>query len=1022
MVSSNTELLHTVKAESQRFQELYLWLERQMPSVFYEEVNREYLILIAHTLMGFHLQKNFAAIHLEHIAIVMCPDSPDADLRILKDYSMFGIKNYQSYVSKTPPPVPGLKTNIRIGTIFFTEATESNEPPYPLEEKEQLKALVKQRNPAMTDEEFEQIISSMNPRFLRSLSTERLVLALDVIFRAKTRDPCQYEVRYNEDWQEKASVSMQIVLAWRNTPKNNFLYRMARVIHRHGLVMQRVNAVYINSYSKDGVLAMAIGLHGRNKQAAWDAADILDFLRELVTIKYFDGADTVDRLLVTPGVISGNMGNLLRAMITFIHQALLHIDQHLYTIESITEALCRHPELTAQLCEAFKHKLDPWNNNYDAYLRVRKRFINDVNRIDTGHQENDIRRRNVLLQGMNFVHNTLKTNFFRLNLTAISFRLDPKYLDEIPFQRAEKFPELPFAIIFVKGMHFFAFHIRFKDLSRGGVRTIYPEETERMLVEINRVFTECYNLAYTQHKKNKDIPEGGSKAVIFVKPYDQLDVETEILRRELEATHTPPQEVTWKVEKFWKEQKLEYLHHAQRSFVEALISIVNCDPDGKIRAKHVLDYWKRPEYLYLGPDENMHDSMIEWIAAYSKKYNYKPGSAFISGKPRVGINHKEYGVTSLGVNVYMEQVLKYIGIDPSKEKFTIKISGGPDGDVAGNQIVNLHRYFPKTAKLLALTDVSGTIYDPEGLRLEILVELFKQAKSIRYYPPAELHDGGFLVDRDSNRMKNNLVQQTLCWKKQEGKVLEEWHSGNDMNTLWRNNVHSVSTDIFIPAGGRPRTLNEANVHEFLDSTGKPTARAIVEGANLYLDNAARHFLEDRGVLIIKDSSANKTGVICSSFEVLAGLTLGDDLFVTYKDVLIEEILLHLRKCASAEASLLLMTLSDKGGRLTDISDEISSRINIFFDQLLHYLEEIELPDDPNHPLVKTFLNYCLPTLRRKFQDALLQQIPINHKKAIIACSISSECVYRKGLDWLPSIVDVLPVLLNQITPEKSRKK
>lgn len=1012
-ISNHTDFSKTVKEESQKFQECYLWLEQQMPPVFYEEVSREHLIVIAHNLMGFHLQEYFVNIHLGNIALTLCQDSPDADLRILKNYSQFGIKNYRSFVSKTPPPVPGMTTNLRIGTIHFTEAVETHNSPYPPEAKEQLKALVKQRNPSLTDEEFDQIISAMDIRFLRSLSTERLVLALDMFFRAKTRDPCQYEVRYNEDWQEKSSVSMQIVLAWRNTPKNNFLYRMARVIHRHNLVMQRVNAAYINSSSKDSILVMALGLHGINGQAAWDVADILDFLRELATMKYFDSFDPVDKLLVAPAHISGNMGNLVRSMITFIHQALVQIDQHLYTVDSITEALCRHPELTTLLCEAFKNKFDPWNNNFDAYLRIRKRFINDVNRIDTGHAENDTRRKNVLFMGMSFIHNTLKTNFYRMNFTALSFRLDPKYLDDIPIDRQKRFPEMPYAVIFVKGMHFFAFHIRFKDLARGGVRTIYPDQTERMLVEINRIFTECYNLALTQHKKNKDIPEGGAKAVIFVKPYDQMDDETDILRRELEQANTPAQEILWKIEKFRKEQKLEYLYHAQRTFVEALITIVNCDPNGKLRSKHVIDYWKKPEYIYLGPDENMHDSMIEWIANFSKKHDYRPGSAFISGKPRIGINHKEYGVTSLGLNVYMEQVLKYLDIDPYKDPFTIKISGGPDGDVAGNQILNLHRYYPKTAQLLALTDVSGTIYDPKGLNLSVLVELFKQAKPIRYYPPAELHDGGFLVDRESNRMKNNLVQQTLCWKKSEGKVIEEWHSGNDMNYLWRSNVHTVPTDIFIPAGGRPRTLNNSNVKEFLDQTGKPTAKAIIEGANLYLDNDARHFLEARDVLIIKDSSANKTGVICSSFEVLCGLALGDDVFLEYKEVLVEEILQRLKSCALSEAKLLLTTLTEKGGRLTDISDLISSRINMFFDQLLQYLDSIELSDSPENALTHSFLSYCLPTLRKKFTENLLTQIPENHKKAIIACLISSEVVYHRGLDWLPSIVDVFPVLLEQ---------
>ena len=73
----------------------------------------------------------------------------------------------------------------------------------------------------------------------------------------------------------------------------------------------------------------------------------------------------------------------------------------------------------------------------------------------------------------------------------------------------------------------------------------------------------------------------------------------------------------------------------------------------------IVDYYKKPEYIYLGPDENMHNDMIVWISNYAKYYNYKPGISFMSSKPGAGINHKEYGVTSRGVNIYMEEVLKY---------------------------------------------------------------------------------------------------------------------------------------------------------------------------------------------------------------------------------------------------------------------------------------------------------------------------------------------------------------------------
>src|SRR5690606_37581295 len=172
--------------------------------------------------------------------------------------------------------------------------------------------------------------------------------------------------------------------------------------------------------------------------------------------------------------------------------------------------------------------------------------------------------------------------------------------------------------------------------------------------------------------------------------------------------------------------------------------------------------------------------------------------------------------------------------DPKKDPFTIKISGGPDGDVAGNEILNLYKYYPKTAKLLALVDISGTIYDPNGLDLKEMAELFHKALPLRNFPPDKLSEGGFLLDLRTKREQTAYAQQTLCWKKKEGKLVEEWLSGNEMNHLYRSNVHQVKTDIFVPGGGRPRTLNESNYKSFLDETGKPTARAIVEGANLYL--------------------------------------------------------------------------------------------------------------------------------------------------------------------------------------------
>jgi glutamate dehydrogenase len=1004
-------LKEAILAETARFERFYLWLEKSMPKIFFNEVSKEWISLIVHSLMGFEEQDFFAEIHLKNAAISLCIDNPEADVKILEHYPFYGIKNYTTYISREPLPFSDIDGFLRIATLHFTEAFEKSEEPFPEDSKNELISLLTMRHPEWHPEKCEALITQIDARFLRKMPTDRQILALEMFERAQTRDHCQYEVQYDENWEEKGVSSMYMVLAWKNVPKHNFLYRLARVIYRHGLVMKRINAAYLNPYQVSSIFMLSFGLHGAKGEAAWEAADIADFLQEVATVKYFGSLDNIDETFVQSGLIRGNLGNLLRTSVNFIHQVLVQSDPNLYSLENIEEGICRHPELTIKLCEAFEHKFHPVRHDFLKYEAVREEFLRLVSQLDTGHEYHDTRRKNILLQGMNFITHTLKTNFYKTNKTAFAFRLDPLYLDSAPFDRKKIFPELPFGIFFIKGMHFIAFHIRFKDLSRGGLRTVYPKRKERMLAEWNTVFTECYNLAYTQHKKNKDIPEGGAKGIIFLKPYAHLSSEAEILARELRAAGLSNEEIEQKIALFTTDQELEYLYQTQRSFIKNFLTLVNCHPDGTLISKHIVDYWKKPEYIYLGPDENLHNNMIEWIAAESKKVHYKPGGAFISGKPKIGINHKEHGVTSLGVNVYMHEMLHYLEIDPLKDPFTIKMTGGPDGDVAGNQIMNLYRYYPNTAKLVALTDISGTIHDPQGLDLAALVQLFHNEQSIRFYPPEKLSEEGFLLDRESRREPMPYVQQTLCWRNRGGVIIEDWIAGNEMNALYRNNVHQTKADIFIPCGGRPRTLRDTNYKDFFDKAGEPTARAIIEGANLYLSPWARHYLEEAGVLIIKDSSANKGGVICSSFEILCGLTLLDEEFLENKTALIGEILDRLKLCALNEAQLLLSEHKKTKKHLTEISDEISKRINYFTDQLLDHLETIQLPDNPKDPLIQCFLHYCPNTLFEKFQGRLLKEIPENHKKAVIASHIASRLVYRRGMTWFPTLIDILPILL-----------
>jgi glutamate dehydrogenase len=990
------ELKLALELESKEFEQAFHWLKKHLPPVFFEEVDFQTRVLISRNLMSFQLQDYFSEIHIKNLCIVLSRDGPDADIRILKNFLRSAIRYYRTFVSDAPPPKEK-KGRLRVTILQFQEEEKQSSVDPKL--IQQLLA----KNRTLQEKDVKGLLKEMSPRFIKSLKIDRLALALGTFMLAKTKDACQYEVRRNEDWETNGGPSLQVVFAWKDVPKSGFLYRLARIVHSHNLAMRHVAATYIEPFGTNNIVILSLGLHGLEGKAAWDTTDIDDFMRELCLAKFFESDDAVAEVFVKTKQLSGNEAHLVRNFANFAHQVLLLKDPNLYTLENVYESLCRHTRLTVDLCKLFEAKFRP-----DKIIEAEDTVSDQIEKIDTGHPTNDLRRKNVLKQVKNFIDHTLKTNFYEPVKTGFSFRLDPEYLNHVPFNRTEKFPEMPYGIFFIRGMHFLGFNIRFKDLARGGVRTVAPERWESYFQERNNIFSECYNLAYTQQKKNKDIPEGGAKTVILLAPYEVFAKEEALFVSEMENLEMEPAVIEQKLQTYRKSHKESYLYASQRCFIESWMTLINCEENGTLKAKTVRDYWKRPEYIYLGPDERMYDPMIDWIAKFSVDVDYKPGRSFMSSKPKGGINHKEYGITSYGVNVYLHQTLLHLGIDPSKDPFTVKMTGGPDGDVAGNEIHILATQYPKTAKLLALTDGSGTVFDPSGLDWKELDLLFKGGKPIRFYSPEKLHDGGFLLDLYAEKIQvSEYEQHTPIYRKKGNKVIQDKLTGPDASRLFQNNVHKTVADLFVPAGGRPRTLNESNVTTFLDEAGKPTAKAIIEGANLYPTPAARRFLEERKVLVLKDSSCNKGGVICSSFEVLAGLCLSEQEFLKEKATYVTEVKEIIRKAALNEATLLLH--SDPNLYLTDISDQISEKINLYKYQLLDYLETITLSKNKKDPLICCLIKYCPPILQTKYTDRILS-IPDIHKKAIIAVFLASHLVYTRGTAWAPSVADILDTI------------
>ncbi len=351
----------------------------------------------------------------------------------------------------------------------------------------------------------------------------------------------------------------------------------------------------------------------------------------------------------------------------------------------------------------------------------------------------------------------------------------------------------------------------------------------------------------------------------------------------------------------------------------------------------------------------------------------------MSSKPDFGINHKTYGVTSEGVNVYLDNVLNHLKLNSPQSTFRVKMTGGPDGDVAGNELKILHREYGERARVVAIADGFGAAYDPSGLNWDELLRLVRESRSIVEFK-SELLSGdskAFVISADTKeRIKK------------------------------RDNLYAnVEAEIFIPAGGRPYTVKESNWQRFLKADGTPSALAIVEGANIFFSTEARNKLVESGVVVIKDSSANKAGVICSSYEIIACLTLSPEEFAAIKPTYVTQVVQILREKADNEAKLLFREwqLRASETNLVDLSYEVSAEINKAKDltrERLNRLSDDELSSEKFNFIL---YQHCPQILVEKYRDRIISRLPRTHKIAIMSAYMASHLIYKEGLNWLDSL-------------------
>ena len=216
-----------------------------------------------------------------------------------------------------------------------------------------------------------------------------------------------------------------------------------------------------------------------------------------------------------------------------------------------------------------------------------------------------------------------------------------------------------------------------------------------------------------------------------------------------------------------------------------------------------------PEKDVPAPDVNTNDQIMAWVMdTYSMHVGHTTTSV-VTGKPvELGGSLGRREATGRGVMIATRESAKHVGFNIKGA--TVAVQGfGNVGSISAELLAQ-----EAGARIVAVTDWKGGVYNKEGLDIPKLLEYTKQKKTVDGFPGAE--------------------------------------------SLTNADLFKLEVDVLIPAA----LENQITI----DNAPSIKAKVIIEGANGPTTPDANKLLHDRGVFIVPDILANSSGVTTSYFE------------------------------------------------------------------------------------------------------------------------------------------------------------
>jgi glutamate dehydrogenase (NAD(P)+) len=215
-----------------------------------------------------------------------------------------------------------------------------------------------------------------------------------------------------------------------------------------------------------------------------------------------------------------------------------------------------------------------------------------------------------------------------------------------------------------------------------------------------------------------------------------------------------------------------------------------------------------PESDIPAPDVNTNERVMAWIMDTYSMHQRHPVTAVVTGKPiEMGGSLGRREATGRGCMIATREALKYLGLPLRGTKVAVQGFGNV-GSVAAALLER------EGLTVVAASDISGAIYNPNGIYVEDAIAWVREHRYLAGYPGAEEVPAEQVITMDVDVLLPAAVE----------------------NAITRKNAKDVR------------------------------AKVICEGANGPTTPGADRVLEEKGVFVIPDILANAGGVTVSYFE------------------------------------------------------------------------------------------------------------------------------------------------------------